>query len=81
MDNELIIELEEKDNIEICINSETNVEVELENSDTVSTGMTTDYRKLKNKPKIEGVELVDNKTFEELGMSSLSNSELEKILM
>lgn len=38
-----------------------------------------DYNTLKNKPKIEGVELKDNKTFEELGLLEVSNIELKEI--
>ena len=38
-----------------------------------------DYYKLDNKPSIEGVELIDDKTFEELGLSEVSNIELKEI--
>ncbi len=39
-----------------------------------------DYNKLANKPQIEGVELIDNKTFEQLGATSLSNMEIENLI-
>ncbi len=38
-----------------------------------------DYNILKNKPQIEGVELKDNKTFEELGLLEVSNTELKEM--
>lgn len=38
------------------------------------------YKTLKNQPKIEGVTLIDNKTFEDLGAVSLSNLEIEKLI-
>ena len=44
------------------------------------TGGTNDYEKLKNKPSINGVELVKNKSFDDLGMSIISNHELEEML-
>lgn len=39
-----------------------------------------DYESLENKPSIEGVVLLDNKTFEDLGLAPLSNEELEELL-
>lgn len=44
------------------------------------TGGTNDYEKLKNKPSINGVELVKNKSFSDLGMDIISNQELEDML-
>lgn len=41
---------------------------------------TSDYEKLKNKPHLNGVELVGDKSFEDVGLVALSNSELEKLL-
>lgn len=41
---------------------------------------TKDYEELKNKPQIESVELVGNKTFEELGLESIDNEELMSLL-
>ena len=43
-------------------------------------GGTTDYELLRNKPQIEGVTLIGNKTFEELTLVSLTNEELEALL-
>lgn len=39
-----------------------------------------DYNVLRNHPSINSVELIGNKTFEELGLSELSNTELETML-
>lgn len=39
-----------------------------------------DYNALRNKPQIEGNELIGNKTYEELNMHRLTNIELEQIL-
>lgn len=41
---------------------------------------TYDYEQLINRPSIETVELVGDKTFEALGMAALSNSEIEDLL-
>lgn len=46
-------------------------------------GGTTNYNYLQNKPKINNVELVDNKSLEDLGIQNseaLSNLEIEEIL-
>lgn len=80
MEEKLVIEIEE-DMLDISINAENeNAEVGIEDSDKVLTGGTSDYKKLKNKPSIEGVELIDDKTFEELGLKELTNFELENLL-
>ena len=39
-----------------------------------------DYEKLVNKPSINGVELVSDKSFEELGVSPMTNSEILEII-
>lgn len=41
---------------------------------------TANYAALVNKPSIEGVTLVDNKTFKELGMEAATVAEIERIL-
>lgn len=51
---------------------------------TMEGGLTpptvVDYGALTNKPKIEGVTLQGNKTFEDLSLNSLSNLEIEQML-
>lgn len=46
----------------------------------VQVNSTSDYRLLSNKPQIENVELNGNKTFDDLGLSSITNLRLEQIL-
>lgn len=41
----------------------------------------SDYNGLRNKPRIEGVELVGDLTFPQLNLSRITNSELEEILI
>lgn len=42
--------------------------------------MYKDYEILDNLPKIEGVTLIGDKTYEELNLDRISNSELEQLL-
>lgn len=44
-------------------------------------GGVKNYNDLINKPKIEGVTLIGDKTFEELNLNSITNSELEEIMV
>lgn len=39
-----------------------------------------DYNKLKNKPSINEVELVDNKQLEDLNINRLTNAEIEDLI-
>ena len=72
MDEEEIITLEEDDEEEIARLEED------------SFGGTDNYNYLNNKPKINDVELRENKTAKQLGlqeeMESLTNMEIEEIL-
>lgn len=45
-----------------------------------SRGGITDYELLTNKPQIESVTLIGNKTFEEIGLEELSGEDLISIL-
>lgn len=80
MQNELVIELNE-DVLDVSVEQEEKIDIEIQNSDMIPTGTTSDYSKLVNKPQIEGVELINNRTFKDLGLSSLTNSELENLLI
>lgn len=40
---------------------------------------TLDYSQLRNKPSIEGVTLVDNKTFPNLHLDNITNARLDEI--
>lgn len=46
----------------------------------VISGGSNDYNDLNNKPSINGVQLVGNKTNEELLIQAISNSEIEDLL-
>lgn len=41
---------------------------------------TSDYNALQNKPQIESVELIGDKSFSDLGLSNISNMRLEQLL-
>lgn len=43
-------------------------------------GGTSNYESLRNKPQIENVELTGNKTFDDFGLSNISNMRLEQLL-
>lgn len=43
-------------------------------------GGTSDYERLINKPRIEGVELIGDMTFSQLNLSKITNSDLEEML-
>lgn len=57
-----------------------NHEYTVGSEEKVMVSGTSDYEKLKNKPRLNGVELVGDKSFEDVGLVALSNSELEKLL-
>lgn len=44
-----------------------------------SASGSADYNKLRNKPSIEHVELVGDKSFEELGLENMDNMEILKL--
>ena len=48
-------------------------------SGVISGSFIEDYNRAKNKPQIESVELKGNKTFEDLGLNSITNSEVEAL--
>lgn len=78
MGDEIIIE--ELEDEEIIINElSSNEDIEVSEENIVNIG-TKDYKELYNKPSIEGVELVNNKTFEDLGVTGLTNLEIENLL-
>jgi nitrate reductase NapAB chaperone NapD len=75
MNNEEIkLELNELEKIDINLNDEENLNINM-NTEVIEK-ILDDYNNLKNKPKINDVELVDNKTFEELGIENIKNSEI-----
>lgn len=69
------------DEIELnSLNVEDEITVGDISVDEVSFIYENDYNNLKNKPQIEGVELKNNKTFEDLGAVSLTNIEIENLI-
>ncbi len=59
----------------------------LSGADTLSGGLSQtiisysqDYNDLYNKPQINEVELIGNKTFDDLGMSAMSNLDIWEII-
>lgn len=59
------------------LNSETGMSGTLNMAERVYEN---DYENLKNKPSINGVELIKNKSFDELGVSPMTNSEILEII-
>lgn len=59
------------------LNSETGMSGSLNMAERVYEN---DYEKLHNKPKINGVELVGNQSFDDLGMSELTALDVFNIL-
>ena len=59
-------------NNEISATAEVVNEIEVNN--------TSNYNLLQNKPQIESVELLGNKSFNDLGLSNISNMQIEQIL-
>lgn len=76
--------------------SDLNLQIDMNVADSFDIGMQSDsldvemlegipiaaddYNGLRNKPKIEGVTLEGDKTYEELNMNRLTNIEIENIL-
>lgn len=46
----------------------------------VSDAPASDYNSLVNQPKINKVKLIGNRSLEELGLNSITNTELEELL-
>lgn len=67
----------ENDAVTLGLDSGDNAALNVGSTTVVSVN---DYNDLRNKPRIEGVELIGDKTFEELNLQSLTNTELENML-
>lgn len=73
--------------IDIEIDNESSITTDIQTSDgeintdiELSASGTNDYNDLINKPSIEGVELVGDKTLEELGVEALTPQEIDAII-
>lgn len=73
-------EIDGDEKIKITVN-ESDVPLNTAFDDVVSSVTSTNYETISNKPQIEGTTLIGNKTFEDLGLHILTNSELEEILV
>lgn len=58
---------------------DSEIEIEFE-EDIVGSNGANDYEKLINKPKVNEVDLIGNRSFEELGMTPLTNIEILEII-
>lgn len=72
----LSIELDAEDSLDVRMTDDA-LEVEMQEGIPLSND---DYNSLRNKPRIEGVMLEGDKTYEELNMHRLTNIEIENIL-
>lgn len=82
----LQIDLIEEDTLQVDMVSNDIFVIQLYSEDVFSVEIAenryeNDYLKLKNKPKIEGVTVEGDKTFEEYTLSHISNQRLEQILV
>ena len=73
--------------IDIEINTDSSIDTDIQTSDgeidtdiELSANGTNDYNDLANKPSIEGVELIGDKTLEELGVEALTPQEIDELL-
>lgn len=73
--------------IDIEIDNESSIDTDIQTSDgeidtdiEISTTGTNDYNDLVNKPSINGVELVGDKTTEELDILPLTNAEIDEFM-
>ena len=73
--------------IDIEINTDSSIDTDIQTSDgeidtdiELSAGGTNDYNDLVNKPSIEGVELIGDKTLEELGVEALTPQEIDEFM-
>jgi hypothetical protein len=57
-----------------------NIAASAEIATPVKHSIVLDYNALENKPEINSVELVGNKTLPEIGVNSISNIDLENLL-
>ena len=67
----------ENDAVTLGLDSGDNAALNVGSTTVVSVN---DYNDLRNMPRIEGVELIGDKSFEELNLQRLTNTELENML-
>lgn len=67
-----------ENNVGLSVNAVPNVELQV--AESLTSGGTTNYNALNNKPQINSVQLIGNKSFDDLGMSALTNMDILNIL-
>lgn len=80
MPDELILQLNDDDDLALSLEDDSELELNL--GDTVPS-YEKDYEKLVKKPRINGVELIGNKTSQQLNIQeteALTNLEIEEII-
>lgn len=79
-----VMSIEAEVSIESCIDADVSIKsdvgIDVGIGRVVEINGTTNYEKLSNKPRIEGIELVGNLLFPQLNLSCITNTELEDIL-
>lgn len=63
---------------DITVEDENEIDIEYEKFEIFNTS-DNDYANLKNKPQINGIELINNKQFEDLGIEEITNTELNNL--
>lgn len=73
--------------MDIEINTDSSIDTDIQTSDgeidtdiELSTSGTNDYNDLVNKPSINGVELVGDKTTQDLDILPLTNAEIDEFM-
>lgn len=81
------IELLNEDVLDIEMASDAVLDIQLYSEDVFTIDLVVggymyenDYEKLMNKPSINGVELINDKTFEELGREDIKNRTIKDII-
>ena len=76
--DDLSVNLTANDTLNVSLSPQRNMNLVLGVPKVVNG--TSDYEKLKNKPQIETVELIGNKTFADLGLNPIDADDLLEIL-
>ena len=81
------IELLDKDVLDIEMASEDELSIQLYSEDVFTIDLVVggymyenNYEKLINKPSINGVELINDKSFEDLGRDDIKNKRIKEII-
>ena len=70
--NDIYIEIGSKPKVNLTMNQKSQINIDIDKT----KGVVPPYDVLPNKPQINDVTVVGNKTFEEYGLFSLSNQEI-----